>query len=167
MSESRNVLPVAVDLATKLAGEDQVNDWLKTIRGGPSAVRIYTPEDTGVNGQTLGSAAAGNWLAVEGFRTLVAFIRVTGTYGGSAYSLDLLGSPVGAGDTWGNDNQWAVSLANRSGLTAVGNFLLGNTGTGIYASSTAWTGCFARKARVDAGAAGAGAQAWAYLVCLP
>ncbi|MCC6483821.1 MAG: hypothetical protein IT209_03150 [Armatimonadetes bacterium] len=167
MSDSRNVLPVAVDLATKLAGEDQVNDWTKTVRGGPSAARVYTPEDTGINGQTLGSALAGNWVDTAGFRTAVAFIRVAGTYGGSPYGLDLLGSPVGPGDTWGTDNQWAVSLGNRSGLTALGSFVLGNTGVGNYASSSAWTGCVARKSRVDVGAAGASAQAWAYLVCLP
>ena len=167
MSETTNVLPVLVDLATKLAGEDQTNDWLRTIRGGPSTARVYTPADLGLQGVSLGSVAAGNWVDVSGFRTLTAFVRVAGTYGGTPYSIDFLGSPVGAGDTWGSDVQWAAALAMRTGLAAVGNVVLGNTGNANSASSTAWTGCIARRARIDIGAAGAQAQAWAYLVCLP
>jgi hypothetical protein len=167
MSDSRNVLPVMVDLATKLAGEDQTNDWIKTVRGGPSSARIYTPADLGVNAASLGSAFSSSWVDVSGYKTLVAFFRITGTYGGTAYSLDMLGSPVATGDAWGTDSQWATALANRSNLTAVGTFVLGNTGTGNYASSTAWTSCLARKVRLDIGAAGASAQGWAYLICLP
>lgn len=167
MSETRNVLPALVDLATKLAGEDQTNDWIRTVRGGPSALRVYTPDDLGLNAAALGSPAAGNWVDVTGFRTLVAYVRITGTYGGTAFGVDLVGTPVGAGDTWGTETQWGITLANRSNLTAVGNFLIANTGNGNYASSTAWTGCIARKARVDLGAAGALAAGWAYLLCLP
>jgi hypothetical protein len=167
MSDTKNVLPMLVDLATKLAGEDQTNDWLRTVRGGPSEVRIYTPEDLGLNAAALGTAASSNWVDVAGFRTIVAFVRVTGTYGGAAYGVDLVGTPVGAGDTWGNETQWGVSLGNRSNLTAFGSFLIANTGAGNYASSTSWTGCVARKVRVDIGAAGASALGSAYLICLP
>ena len=167
MSDTRNVLPMLVDLATKLAGEDQTNDWLRTVRGGPSEVRIYTPEDLGLNAATLGTAASSNWVDVAGFRTIVAFVRVTGTYGGAAYGVDLVGTPVGAGDTWGSEAQWGVSLGNRSNLTAVVGCLIANTGAGYYASSRAWTGCVARKVRVDIGAAGASALGSAYLICLP
>ena len=85
----------------------------------------------------------------------------------SHYGVDLVGTPVGAGDTWGNETQWGVSLGNRSNLTAVGSFLIANTGAGNYASSTSWTGCVARKVRVDIGAAGASALGSAYLICLP
>jgi len=167
MNSSRNILPVMVDLATRLAGEDQTSDWIRTIRGGPSTLRIYTPADLGLEGVALGTAAAGNWVDVAGFRTLAAFVRVTGTYGGTPYGVDMLASPVGAGDTWGTDAQFSVIIANRSNLSAVGNVVVANTGTGTYASSTAWTGCIARKARVDIGAAGAGAAGWGYLLCLP
>lgn len=167
MSVSKNVLPVLVDLASRLAGEDPVKGWLRTVRGGPSALKVYTPEETGLDGVTLGSVASSEWLDVAGYRTVVAFCRVAGTYGGTPYSIDLVGSPVGEGDTWGTSAQWAAILANRSNLSTVGNVLVANTGSANYASSTAWTGCMAREVRIDIGAAGAQAQAWAYLLCLP
>ena len=153
MSDTRNVLPMLVDLATKLAGEDQTNDWLRTVRGAPSEVRIYTPADLGLNAAALGTAASSNWVDVAGFRTMVAFVRVNGTYGGAAYGVDLVGTPVGAGDTWGNETQWGVSLGNRSNLTAVGSFLIANPGAGNYASSTSWIVCAPRKVLADPGAA--------------
>lgn len=167
MSDTQNVLPVMVDLATKLAGEDQTNDWIKTIRGGASSVRIYTPADLGINAASLATPVSSSWVDVAGYRTLTAFIRITGTYGGSSYGADMLGSPVTPGELWGTDNEWAVSLANRSNLTSVGAFMLANTGPGNYASSTAWTGCVAKKVRLDIGAAGALALGSAYLICLP
>lgn len=167
MSDSKNVMPVLVDLATKLAGEDQTNDWIKVIRGGPSQMRVYTPQQLGLNNVPLGAPVASNWIDISGYRTLVAYYRITGTYGGSSYGLDLLGSPVGAGDSWGSDTQWAVSLAMRSGLTATGNYVVGNTGVSNLSGASAWTGCIARKVRVDIGGAGAAAFGSAYLLCLP
>ncbi len=167
MSDSRNVLPVLVDMATKLAGEDQVNDWLKTIRGGPSMLRVYTPADLGLAGVSLGTSRPSNWVDVAGFRTLTAFYRITGTYGGASFGLDLLASPVGAGESWGTDLDWAIGIASRQNLTAVGSFVVANTGVQNVSNSSGWMGVIARKARVDIGAAGASANGWAYLVCLP
>jgi len=167
MSDSRSVLPVLVELATTVAGEDLTNDWLRTVRGGPSAIRIYTPEDLELLDVPLGSARSSVWVDVTGYRTLTAFCRISGTYGGTPYGIEMQGSPVGPGDTWGTDDQWCAVIANRSNLNTVGKFLVANAGVGNYASSTNWTGCIARKVRIDLGPAGADATGSVYLLCLP
>lgn len=167
MTDNRNILPVLVDLATRIAGEDLTGDVLRTVRGGPSSLKVYTPADLNLADVSLATAKTSPWIDVTGYRVVAAFFRLSGTYGGTQFGLDLLGSPVGPGDTWGGDNEWAVSLANRSNLSALGSYMLANTGTASVAPPSSFTGGIARKVRVDIGAAGASAFGKAYLLCLP
>ncbi|MGQ9807613.1 MAG: hypothetical protein ACUVSM_05295 [Armatimonadota bacterium] len=165
MGATRNVLPVLVDVA-RMAGQDLSSGRVRTVCGGPAALRVYTPQELGINGVSLGSAVASAWVDVAGYRSLTAFIRIEGAPG-SSVNLNLVATPVGPGDTWGTPEQYQANIAARASVNGPGVYIVANAGTQPTVSGTSWTGCIARRAKIEVGAIGAGAQAWAYLLCLP
>ncbi len=164
MGAARNVLPVLVELA-RVAGQDLSAAGLRT-SSGAAALGVYTPEQTGLAGTPLGEGAASLWMDVSGYRTLTACVRIEGATGSPA-TINLTGTPVGPGETWGTAEQFSSPIAARSGVTGPGVYYVANTGTQALVSGTSWTGCIARRVRVEIGPIAPGALAWAYLLCLP
>ena len=165
MGAARNVLPVLVDIV-RAAGHDLAGGLLRTALGGPSALRVFTPPELGIDGIPLSERLAGNWVDVAGYRSLTAFIRLEGTVNTST-TMSLVASPVAADDGWGTREQYSAPIAGRSGVGGPGVFLLANAGISVTGSGTSWTGCIARFARIEFANAGTGSTAWAYLLCLP
>ncbi|BCW98982.1 MAG: hypothetical protein KatS3mg024_1809 [Armatimonadota bacterium] len=165
MGAARNVLPVLVDIA-RMAGQDLSSGRVRTVCGGPAALRVYTPAELGINGIYLGAGAASAWVDVAGYRSLTAFIRIEGVASNSA-NINLIATPVGPEDTWGTAEQYQATIATRASVNGPGNYLVANAGNQTIISGTSWTGCIARRVKIEVGPLGAGAQAWAYLLCLP
>lgn len=158
-----DALPTALD--SLISGEDTANDQLFVAKSGPGRIKLYSPADTGINNKALGSAAIGTWLDVSGYSKITAYIRVAGTYGGSAYDITMYGSPVQADTTWGTDNDYGTVLSSITGLTSVGKSVVGNWGVGNSAGAMRGSGMC--KVRVDVGAAGASANGWVFILCEP
>jgi len=145
-------------LSTALAGEDAANDQLHVALSGPGRRKVYTPDVSGIENTALGSAKSTAWLDVAGWRKITVWVRITGSYGGSAFGIDVQGTPVQEDVSFGSTSDWAAKIATKQNITAVGKYVLTNLdGSAVGATCS--------QIRVDIGAAGGSANGWVWVIC--